>query len=66
MRLHKHETNGDPGVRIVDKKDASVLYKDGNAIADIKKIGKDAGPDRVVLAWSMKEKRLAEERWRTP
>ena len=67
MRLHKHETNGlTLGVRIVDKKDASVLYKDGNAIADIKKIGKDAGPlfDRVVLAWSMKEKRLAEERSR--
>ena len=52
MRLHKHETNGlTLGVRIVDKKDASVLYKDGNAIADIKKIGKDAGRCLIESCW---------------
>jgi hypothetical protein len=68
MRLFKHETNGlTLGLRIIDKKDGVSLYKDGNAIADLKKIGKDAGPlfDRVVLAWAMKEQRLADERART-
>jgi hypothetical protein len=67
MLLHKHETNGlTLAVRFVDKKTGASLYKDANSIADIKKIGKDAGPlfDRVILAWAMNEERRAHERAR--
>jgi hypothetical protein len=66
-RFFKHPIDGTKfEVKFIERETGKAVYMDSNSVTEVKKIGTEVAPmfDRLVLGWSMKQRRIAEERAR--